>query len=161
MFEHALRDILDNVPSGARVVDLYGGVGTIGLPAAKIARSVVGVEINQSSVDLANLNAAKADIANYTAVAVPAERMDTRVLKEADCVIVDPPRAGLHQRVIGYLLEAAPKRIIYLSCNPVTQARDLMMLAPDYRAESVLGYDFYPGTLHIETLAVLDRTNAE
>jgi hypothetical protein len=66
----------------------------------------------------------------------------------------------LDERVIDRLLESLPERIVYLSCNPVTQARDLMRLASAYRSEGVRGYDFYPGTLHLESLAVLDRLPA-
>jgi 23S rRNA (uracil1939-C5)-methyltransferase len=65
----------------------------------------------------------------------------------------------LHPKVIEYLLEAAPERIIYLSCNPATQARDLMLLAEAYKCVGVTGFDFYPGTLHLESLAILDRTS--
>jgi 23S rRNA (uracil1939-C5)-methyltransferase len=155
-FEHALERILAAVPAKARVVDLYGGVGAIGLPVAKIARSVVGVEINGGAAEQAAANAARAGLTNYEALALPAERLPVEALKGSEVVIVDPPRAGLDRRVVAALLETAPKRIIYLSCNPVTQARDIMMLAEKYRAGAVTGFDFYPGTLHVESLIVLE-----
>lgn len=157
MFDEVLSNILRQVPAGMKVVDLYGGVGTIGLAAARFAPEVVGVEINASSVAQALRNASAAGLANYSAVAVPAQRLDHKVLDGAGCVIVDPPRAGLEARVIESLIEAAPGRIIYLSCNPVTQARDVQRLAGIYKPGSVTGYDLYPGTLHLESLLVLDR----
>ena len=157
MFERALARILVVLPRDGRVVDLYGGVGAIGIPAARECREVVGVEIDAAAVERANMNARRADLANYHAQATPAERLDPAVLVGADCVVVDPPRAGLHHRVAQALLEAAPKRIVYLSCNPATQARDLMRLAETYRAEAVTGFDFYPSTLHLESLAILER----
>ncbi len=157
MFELALERILKHVPSGVRLADLYGGVGTIGLAAAGTAREVIGVEVNADSVALANANADRNGILNYTAECVPAEGMDMRVLRGADCVVVDPPRAGLHRRVVEALLEARPERIIYLSCNPATQVRDVALLLEGYAAKGVTGFDFYPGTLHLESLVVLDR----
>jgi 23S rRNA (uracil1939-C5)-methyltransferase len=117
---------------------------------------VAGVEVNSSSRDWALSNADRNGIRNYTAVQAQAERLDSRMLKGAGVVVVDPPRAGLHARVIDDLLEAAPARIIYLSCNPATQVRDVMMLSGSYRAAGVTGFDFYPGTLHLESLVVLD-----
>ena len=72
------------------------------------------------------------------------------------CVIVDPPRAGLHEDVIAKLLEAAPARIIYLSCNPVTQARDIKLLLDKYDISHLQGYNFFPRTPHIENLVILD-----
>ena len=71
-------------------------------------------------------------------------------------IILDPPRAGLHEKVVQKLLELAPQRIIYLSCNPVTQARDVMMLADKYGVRHHCGYNFFPHTPHIEHLVVLD-----
>ncbi|HEX3081922.1 MAG TPA: TRAM domain-containing protein [Candidatus Saccharimonadia bacterium] len=158
MFERALEQILESVPKGVRLVDLYGGVGTIGLAAARIVGEVVGVEAHEQSVRWATGNADRNGILNYRAVASPAERLDPSVLRGAGCVVVDPPRAGLHPQVVESLLEAAPARIIYLSCNPATQARDLMVLGSAYKSGPVAGFDFYPGTLHMESLAILDRT---
>jgi 23S rRNA (uracil1939-C5)-methyltransferase len=71
--------------------------------------------------------------------------------------VVDPPRAGLERRTVEAILKAAPARIIYLSCNPATQARDLLLLAPDYTSGAVTGFDLYPGTLHLESLVILEH----
>ena len=157
MFEKILETIVAEVPDSGRLIDLYGGVGTIGLSAATKASEVVGVEINASSVDMAKENADRAGIQNYQALQTPAQRLDPKVLSGADCIIVDPPRAGLELRVVNEILAAAPKRIIYLSCNPVTQARDWQLLSGVYKTTGVTGYDMYPGTLHLESLMILDR----
>ncbi len=124
---------------------------------ARKAREVVGVEVNPSAVELANRNAKTVGIGNYRAVAVAAERLDPAVLAGADCVVVDPPRAGLDRRVVDAILTSAPERVVYLSCNPVTQARDVGLLAKGYMADGVTGFDLYPGTLHLESLVVLRR----
>lgn len=156
-FANALGDIVRHIDPKHFVADLYGGAGTIGLPVAKVAKKVVGIEISASAVKLANENADKNELENYQAYAVASEKMNPEVMRGVETVIVDPPRSGLHAKVIEYLLEAMPKRIIYLSCNPVTQVRDVMLLTRDYKPSKLTGYDFYPGTLHLESLVVLDR----
>ncbi|GAC1371733.1 MAG: 23S rRNA (uracil(1939)-C(5))-methyltransferase RlmD [Candidatus Saccharimonadales bacterium] len=157
MFEKILENIITEVPAAGRLIDLYGGVGTIGLSAAGKTGEVVGVEINASSVELAKENAASAGITNYRAIQSPAQRLDSKMLMEADCIIVDPPRAGLELRVVNEIMAAAPQKIIYLSCNPVTQARDWQLLSEAYQTDGVTGYDMYPGTLHLESLMIFER----
>ena len=102
-------------------------------------------------------NAEKAGMTNYRALASLAQRLNPELLMGADCVVVDPPRAGLELQLVKTLIAAAPARIIYLSCNPATQARDVLLLKEAYRPSDVTGYDLYPGTLHLESLVVLDR----
>jgi len=156
-FAAALKDIVRHIDPTHFVADLYCGVGTIGLPVAKIARKVVGIEILPSAVKLANANAEQNEVSNYQAFATPSEKMNPEIMRGVDTVIVDPPRNGLNAKVIEFLLEAKPSRIIYLSCNPITQVRDVMLLMRDYTPSGLKGYDFYPGTLHLESLVVLDR----
>jgi 23S rRNA (uracil1939-C5)-methyltransferase len=157
MFERALADIVEAVPEGSRVVDLYGGVGLIGLSVSPRATSVLGIELQASSAAYANANADRNGILNYQSVALAAERTGPEMLTGAEVVILDPPRAGLETRVVQDLLTAGPAHIIYLSCNPSTQARDIRLLIPSYRPSSVKAFDLYPGTLHIESLVVLER----
>jgi tRNA/tmRNA/rRNA uracil-C5-methylase (TrmA/RlmC/RlmD family) len=158
VFAQALGRILARIVPDTRVVDLYGGVGTIGLPAARTALEVVGIEVSQAAVDLADRNAGRNGLVNYRAVAAPSESVSAELLARADTVVVDPPRAGLHSRVVEQLLAAGPRQIVYLSCNPVTQVRDLMRLMPEYSPAPAVGFDFYPGTLHVESLVVLSRS---
>jgi 23S rRNA (uracil1939-C5)-methyltransferase len=157
VFEDILRAVLDGLPANGKIIDLYGGVGTIGLAAAQQSREVLGIEINPSSAELAVGNATRAGITNYRALALAAGSLDANTFAATDCVIVDPPRAGLERSVVRALLEAAPAKIIYVSCNPVTQARDVALLSVGYQCSSVTGYDMYPGTLHVESLVILNR----
>ena len=124
---------------------------------ARVASSVVGVEVVSSAVDLANRNALANNISNYRAVCSTAENLSEDSMQDVDVVVVDPPRSGLHRKVIDMLLKSLPNKIIYLSCNPETQARDLKLLNEQYSIDSVSGYDFYPGTLHLESLVILER----
>ena len=156
-FAGALERIQAAIPDTARVADLYGGAGTIGLPLAARVRSVLGIELDPTAVELANATAAELGLANYLAKSIAAERLDATMLKDIEVIIVDPPRAGLHGRVVDVLLETKAQTIVYLSCNPVTQARDLLALAQDYQAGPASGFDFYPGTLHLESLVILTR----
>ena len=157
VFEQALGQIMAAAKAAKQVIELYGGVGAIGLPLAAAGCSVQGIEIVPAAVEFAERNARTNSITTYAAATVAAERMDATMLAAADTIILDPPRAGLHPRVTGWLLDAKPQRIIYLSCNPVTQARDLAALQSHYQLKSLTGFDFYPGALHVESLAVLQR----
>jgi len=156
-FNQALELISKAIKPGEHVLDLYGGVGTIGLSVAITAASVLGIEISPVATRLAEVNARINNITNYQAMTSPSEHLDAILFKGIDTVIVDPPRAGLHRRVIDRLLEVLPERIIYLSCNPITQARDLARLTESYTPGTVTGFDFYPDTLHLESLVVLER----
>ena len=158
VFERALERIVGAVPDDKRVVDLYGGAGSIGLALAASSRSVVSVDIVRASVEVARRNGRKNGFTNYRAIIAAGERLDPAVVRSADVVVVDPPRAGLHAKVVDLLLTCAPKMIVYLSCNPITQVRDLMVLKnAGYHIGQPTGFDFYPGTLHLESLVVLTK----
>ena len=135
-------------------IDLYAGVGTIGLTIAD--GNVTLVEINEHAVAEMQRNITELDRTDARAVLAPSEQaLDYITGKEI--VIVDPPRAGLHPDVIATLLQQLPPRILYLSCNPVTQARDVALLQQHYRIVHHHGYNFFPRTPHIEHLVVLDK----
>ncbi len=155
MFEEAMRAMQAHVPVDANVLELYSGVGTIGLILAGKAKRVHGVEIVQGAVDSAKQNAERAKLENYVAECIPAEKMDARLLDGREVLVLDPPRAGLHPKVIGMIQEKKPETILYLSCNPETQARDYSLLNKDYNIEQITGFDFYPNTPHLESLMVL------
>ena len=138
-----------------KVVDLYSGVGSIGLTIG--GNNVVLVESNEHAVREMEQNIAKLDRkTSAKAVLAPSEKALEYITGDA-IVIVDPPRAGLHEDVVKRLLETKPPRIIYLSCNPVTQARDVARLAEGYGIRAHQGYNFFPRTPHIEHLVVLDK----
>ena len=140
--------------TGEPTLDFYAGVGTIGLTIG--SGNVTLVEINADAVREMQRNIAELDRTDARAVLAPSEQaLDYITGKEI--VIVDPPRAGLHPDVIATLLQQLPPRIIYLSCNPVTQARDVRLLQEKYHIVHHRGYNFFPRTPHIEHLVILDK----
>jgi 23S rRNA (uracil1939-C5)-methyltransferase len=141
--------------STLKVLDLYAGVGTLGLCIAPYVASVHGVELSDQSKIFALQNAQNNHIINYTFDQVASEEIDHKMMCQYDLIIVDPPRPGLSQTVVDQLLLAKPKYIFYLSCNPATQARDLALLLEHYTLDHYSAYNYYPRTMHIEGLAVL------
>jgi 23S rRNA (uracil1939-C5)-methyltransferase len=144
------------------VYDLYCGAGAISLLAAGHAGLVVGIEGGEAAIADANRTAANNGITNCRflvgdlrdALRAPA----VASFPKPDVVILDPPRAGAHPRALADIARLAPARILYVSCNPATLARDLVSLTgAGYRVESVLPFDMFPHTPHIEVLSVLER----
>ena len=136
------------------ILDFYAGVGTIGLTIG--GGNVTLVEINADAVREMQRNITELDRTDARAVLAPSEQALDHITGK-EIVIVDPPRAGLHTDVIATLLQQLPPRIIYLSCNPVTQARDVRLLQEKYHIVHHRGYNFFPRTPHIEHLVVLDK----
>jgi 23S rRNA (uracil1939-C5)-methyltransferase len=154
VYEQALHDMKQWVSSDKPTVDLYSGVGTIGLTIG--GHHVTMVEINEHAVREMKRNITALDREKAVkAILAPSEGA-LEYITSNKTIIVDPPRAGLHEDVIAKLLETKPERIIYLSCNPTTQARDIARLAEVYGVKSHQGYNFFPRTPHIENLIVLD-----
>ena len=137
----------------AKILDLYSGVGTIGLTIG--GDNVTLVELNEHAVREMRQNITTLG-KNATAVLAASEQALDHITSDK-IIILDPPRAGLHADVVAKLLETAPPRIIYLSCNPVTQARDVALLLETYTITHLKGYNFFPRTPHIENLIVLDK----
>lgn len=152
VYEQALRDMKEWIREGTKIVDLYSGVGSIGLTIS--GQGVTLVESNEHAVREMKRNINELTI-DATPVLATSENALEYITGDKD-IIVDPPRAGLHTDVIGRLLEEKPSRIFYLSCNPVTQARDIAFLKSSYGIRLYKGYNFFPRTPHIEGLAVLD-----
>jgi 23S rRNA (uracil1939-C5)-methyltransferase len=145
-----------------RVFDLYCGIGTIGLSLAARAREIVGVEIVERAVADAIENARLNDVGNAQFFAGDI-RLAMRELVERvgkpDVVVIDPPRAGLSQKVVRRIIEAAPKRIVYVSCNPTTLAPNAAQLVEaGYELKRVRPVDLFPQTPHIECVALLEAT---
>lgn len=154
IYEQALTDMAQWIQPGIPVVDFYSGVGSIGLTIG--GDDVTLVEINESAVREMKENIKALGKTKATAVLAASEKA-LDYIKKGSQIIVDPPRAGLDNAVIERLLEEAPDRIIYLSCNPVTQARDVELLAKVYGIKWHRGYNFFPRTPHIEHLVVLEK----
>lgn len=156
VYEKALKDIADFITPETPVLDMYSGVGTIGLTVAD-KNPLTLIEISEIAVkemteNIKNLGLQK----TAKAVLTPSEQA-IDYIKHDQIVIVDPPRAGVHPEVIEKLIDVKPEKIIYLSCNPITQARDIAPLLNDYRITFHIGYNFFPRTPHIEHLVVLER----
>ena len=137
------------------VADLFCGTGTIGMIAAKrTGASVIGVEIEESAVKDAKVNARLNGIKNVEFFADDAKNFD----KEVDSCIIDPPRKGCSKFMIDTLLRLKPHRIVYVSCNPDTMARDIKLLSEEYKiASPVSVYNMFPMTSHVESVVCLER----
>ncbi|NCO04746.1 MAG: 23S rRNA (uracil(1939)-C(5))-methyltransferase RlmD [Candidatus Magasanikbacteria bacterium] len=156
LFEQTLADIVPFIDAASPVIDYYAGVGAIGLPLAKHCQSVLLVESNEEAVALATTNIALNNFGNASAHCIEAEKM-TEVITSDHIVIVDPPRVGLHMDMVETLLAVRPKRIVYLSCNLSTQARDVSLLLEGYTVSFSRLYNYFPRTPHVEGLLVLER----
>jgi 23S rRNA (uracil1939-C5)-methyltransferase len=152
LYEMALRDMHKFVLSRAPVVDMYSGVGTIGLTIG--GRSPILIELNEAAVTEMRRNIV--EHASRAQAVLASSESALEYIDEDSLVIVDPPRAGLHNDVVERILDTLPPRIIYLSCNPVTQARDVGKLLESYTIIENVGYNFFPRTPHIEHLVVLE-----
>ncbi|MBM6828850.1 23S rRNA (uracil(1939)-C(5))-methyltransferase RlmD [Anaerotignum lactatifermentans] len=144
------------------VLDLYCGIGTISLFFARKAKKVFGVEIVPQAIADAKRNAAQNNIENAFFQAGAAEEVIPRLYQtegiQADVVVVDPPRKGCDQRLLETILEIGPKKLVYVSCDSATLARDLAYLCPKgYRIEKVQVVDQFPWTVHVESVALLSR----
>ncbi len=143
------------------VMDIYCGIGTISLSAAQCAKKVIGVEIVPSAIEDAKKNAKKNGIENAEFYCADAEEIVPKLIEEGerpDVVILDPPRKGSDENTLGAIVKANPERIVYVSCNPATLARDLRFLEDrGYRVEKVCGVDMFPNTVHCEVVCALHR----
>ena len=143
------------------VFDLYTGTGTIANFVAHEARQVIGIEYVPEAIEDARENSRINGIDNTLFYAGDMKDILNRdfIAKHGrpDVIITDPPRAGMHSDVIDVILFAAPKRVIYVSCNPATQARDLQMLDKDYQVTAVQPVDMFPHTQHVENVVLLER----
>lgn len=153
VYEKALLDIKHFIDSKKPTIDLYSGVGSIGLTIGE--NNLTMVEINESAVAEMRANISKLGREDSArAVLAPSEKALDFIESGAN-LIVDPPRAGMDKKVCAKILEAEPEKIIYLSCNPTTQARDAAILSEKYDIIYSRGYNFFPRTPHIENLIVL------
>ena len=145
------------------VYDLYTGTGTIASFVARSAKQVIGIEYVPEAIEDAKENARFNGLDNTLFFAGDMKDILTAEFVgkygRPDVIITDPPRAGMHTDVIKTILLAAPRRIVYVSCNSATQARDLALLDADYRVTAVQPVDMFPQTHHVENVVRLDRRN--
>ena len=172
LYKHA-RAFAGLAPSGAAdtpaeqlplVYDLYTGTGTIANFVARSARQVIGIEYVPDAIADAKVNSALNGISNTLFYAGDMKDILTRdfVLEHGrpDIIITDPPRAGMHEDVVNVILMAEPKVIVYVSCNPATQARDLQLLDAKYRVTDIQPVDMFPHTQHVENIVRLELRDA-
>jgi len=157
LYEQTAR--LADIKEHQTVYDLYTGTGTIALFVAQKAKKVIGIEYLQSAIESANENAILNNISNSHFFAGDMAYLFTKNFiaenGRPDVIITDPPRSGMHPKVIDNLLEIMPERIVYVSCNPATQARDIAMLTTKYTVKEVQPVDMFPHTQHVENIALL------
>ena len=149
-----------NLTGNELVYDLYTGTGTIANFVAKKAKKVIGIEYVPEAIEDAKVNSEINNIANTLFYAGDMKDILTeKFIKQhgrPDVIITDPPRAGMHADVVNVILGAHPQRIVYVSCNPATQARDLALLDKDYRVVAVQPVDMFPHTPHVENVVLLE-----
>ena len=146
---------------GELVYDLYTGTGTIANFVAHQAKQVIGIEYVPEAIEDAKENSHVNGINNTLFYAGDMKDILTddfiQEHGQPDVIITDPPRAGMHADVVKVILNAAPKRIVYVSCNPATQARDLQLMDADYKVAAVQPVDMFPHTPHVENVVLLER----
>jgi 23S rRNA (uracil1939-C5)-methyltransferase len=154
---------LSMLPDCATVYDLYCGTGTLGMAAAQKAKRVIGIELSPEAVIDAQENLVRNQITNMVIHQGDVGKVITRLMGEAsfarpDAVIVDPPRAGLDPLALHHLKTLSPKTIIYISCNPLTQAENVAeLLKAGYQLKKLQPLDQFPHTYHIENIALLEK----
>ena len=143
------------------VYDLYTGTGTIANFVSRQARQVIGIEYVPEAIEDARVNSEINGIGNTLFFAGDMKDILTEDFIHThgrpDVIITDPPRAGMHPDVVNVILAAAPRRIVYVSCNPATQARDLQLLDSKYSVKAVQPVDMFPHTYHVENVVLLER----
>ncbi len=139
-----------------KVLDLYCGTGTIGIYVSSYCEEVIGIDYNSSNINDAFLNKDLNGCKNITFLNDKVENK-VNLFKDVDTIIVDPPRAGLDKKTISYLKTLEVKNLIYVSCDPVTLMRDLVILSEVYEIEYIKPFNMFPRTYHVECVCVLNR----
>lgn len=142
-------------PNNDRVLDLYCGTGTIGIYVSKYCKEVYGIEINKYAVEDAFINKEINNVNNIDFKCLDASLINIK--DKFDKIIVDPPRSGLDKKTINYLLNSDAKRIVYVSCDPITLARDLELLSNKYDIIEITPVDMFSRTYHVENVCLLER----
>ena len=154
LYDEVLNNIKDKKYN--KVLDLYCGTGTIGIYISEYVKEVIGIDYNKSNIEDANNNKRLNNIENISFICDKVENQIDK-FKNIDCIIVDPPRAGLDEKTREYIEKINPIEIIYVSCDPVTLARDLKELQAKYTVKKVVPYNMFPRTYHCESITVLER----
>jgi 23S rRNA (uracil1939-C5)-methyltransferase len=137
------------------VLDLYSGTGTIPILLSGLSKSVTGIEIVESAVADAKKNCRNNGVSNCSFIQGDIRHCLPRIDHKPDLLIIDPPRAGMHKDVVKQVLQMGVERVVYVSCNPATMARDIGMMRDSYRVVEVQPVDMFPHTYHVEAVAKL------
>lgn len=147
-----------------KILDLYCGTGAISIYVSEFVKNILGAELSEESIKMAKENAESNNVRNCEFISSDvkeflAESLSAHEgnLNSCDTVIIDPPRSGIHPKSADYILTLEPKKIIYVSCNPSTQARDIKLLKEKYKITAMQPVDMFPHTFHIENVARLDK----
>lgn len=141
------------------VLDLYSGTGTISCIISSHVKKVIGIEIVEDAVLNANENLKINGINNVSFICGDVTKTISKIKEKPDVIIVDPPRRGIDRKAIAIIKKMLPKKIVYISCNPVTMARDLSYLTDVYDVKSVTPVDMFPNTSHVECVAIIEKNN--
>lgn len=149
-----VRDYTNN---SNNVLDFYSGVGTLSIVASNNSKKVVGVEIVENAVNDSNINKCINKKDNIEFICSDTKKVIDRITYEYDTIILDPPRSGIDKNVINRIIEEKINKIIYISCNPLTLARDIKLLNDYYNIEDIILLDMFPNTEHVESICVFER----
>ena len=155
LYNNIKDEIIKN--NSKNVLDLYCGTGTIGIYISDNVNKVLGIESCKEAIEDANYNKKLNNCNNITFKLGKVEDLTKDLTKDYDTVIVDPPRNGLDKKVTNKLLEILPKTIIYVSCDPITLARDLSILKGKYNIKYIRPYNMFPRTYHVENICILNK----
>lgn len=150
--------VLNSIPANSRVLDLYSGVGSIALWLSSKAKEVIGIEENKASVNAAKVASTLNKIKNVHFLSGDVIKMLPRFTQNGyECAVIDPPRKGIEKEGIESIYKSTLKRLVYVSCNPESLARDVRCLGGEFKLIEVTGVDMFPQTEHIESVALLER----
>lgn len=155
MIERLYKTAIEQIKGKKTALDLFCGTGTISLILSKYFQKVIGIEINKEAVECADENKKLNNIENVEFICGDANKLCEKI--SADVVFVDPPRCGLSKAGIDNILSINPDSIVYISCNPITLARDLNLLKEKYNINKVIPIDLFPNTYHVESVCVLQK----
>lgn len=158
IFGDLLNYVKDNIKPGGDLIDLYSGVGTIGMFLSRQFNKIISVELDDEAVKIAEENIALNNLENVILHSGASEKQDLRsIFAMAKTLVVDPPRSGLHPKVTKAILSSNIKQFVYISCNPLTQAKDFKLLQKKYKPRSWRLFDLYPQTPHMESVIIMRR----
>ena len=157
IIEKIFDDINKYILKNSNVLDLYCGVGTLGINVSNTSNKIVGIEYIENAINNAKENALINNLKKYEYYLGDVSNVILKIKDNIDVIICDPPRSGLNKKTIESILNINPKQIIYVSCDPITLSRDLKVLLNNYKIDYIKGYDMFSYTYHLETLVVLNK----